>query len=465
MDPVLQRLEAVTARLEALAAGKGAAPSSSAAAAAAAPSAAGESRTVTEFDQFVADSAKPFLDVSAKIGGDVTTQLAFIQDALQENRKLVDLASKAKKPASLASFVSTLQAKIAAAKDFREKNRNSKQFNHLSAVAEGAGALGWVLIEPTPAPFVDEMLASADFYLNKILREFRGVDNTHVDWVNAFKAMLKGLHAYVKAHHTTGLAWNPKGADAASVSSSSSSSAPAAPPAAPAAPAAPAPSAASSSAAPAANPMALFSQINSGNVTGGLRKVTDDMKAKNRTDRTAVVPAAASAPKAAAAPAGKAPSGPPKCELDGKKWAVENQLNNRSIVIDDTNTKQTVYVYNCQGSLIVVKGKVNNICLDNCKKTSLVFEAVVANCEVVNCTSVEVQVTGKVPSIAIDKCSGIQLYLSADSLDVEIVTAKSDQMNITIPKGEDHHDELPVPEQYKTTIVNGKLVTTIMEHV
>lgn len=45
--------------------------------------------------------------------------------------------------------------------------------NHLSAVGEGAGAFGWVAVEPTPAPFVGEMKDSAQFYTNRVLKEFK----------------------------------------------------------------------------------------------------------------------------------------------------------------------------------------------------------------------------------------------------------------------------------------------------
>ena len=56
-----------------------------------------------------------------------------------------------------------------------------------------------------------------------------------------------------------------------------------------------------------------------------------------------------------------------------------------------------------------MKGKVNAITLDKSSKTGLVFESVVASCEVVNSQSVEVQCTGLVPTVAIDKVDGCQV--------------------------------------------------------
>jgi len=40
------------------------------------------------------------------------------------------------------------------------------QFNHMSAVSEGIPALGWVGVEPKPAPFVKDMKDAAQFYVN-----------------------------------------------------------------------------------------------------------------------------------------------------------------------------------------------------------------------------------------------------------------------------------------------------------
>lgn len=63
-----------------------------------------------------------------------------------------------------------------------------------------------------------------------------------------------------------------------------------------------------------------------------------------------------------------------------------------STVIDDTNNKQTVYIYKCTRSTIQVKGKVNSIILDGCTKTAVVFEDAISMVEFINCQSVKCQV-------------------------------------------------------------------------
>ncbi len=62
-----------------------------------------------------------------------------------------------------------------------------------------------------------------------------------------------------------------------------------------------------------------------------------------------------------------------------------------------------------QPDALQVKGKVNAITIDQCVRTGVVFEDLVAVCELVNSSSLQVQVTGRVPTIAIDKCDGVQV--------------------------------------------------------
>jgi len=107
---------------------------------------------------------------------------------------------------------------------------------------------------------------------------------------------------------------------------------------------------------------------------------------------------------------------------------------------------------------------VNSIAVDDCQKTAIVFENAIASFEVVNCRSIEIQVIGKVPNFAIDKTSGCQLYLSKESLGAEIVTSKSDQMNVLLPSDDGDVVEIPIPEQYKTFVQNGQLITHPLEH-
>lgn len=178
----------------------------------------------------------------------------------------------------------------------------------------------------------------------------------------------------------------------------------------------------------------------------------------SRSGAKAAPTGGASAPKAA-------PAKPPKLQLDGKKWLVEHQVKQSGLAID-ADVKHTAYVYQCVDSVLVVKGKCNAITLDGCKKTSLVFDAVVAGIELINCTSCTIQVKEACQTITVDKCSGTQLILNRDSLAAEIISAKSSELNIVVP-GENEGDEFKefaIPEQFVSKWDGKKWVTESMAH-
>ena len=48
-------------------------------------------------------------------------------------------------------------------------------------------------------------------------------------------------------------------------------------------------------------------------------------------------------------------SAPPRTELVlGRKWCVENHTGNRNLIIDQTDAKQSVYVFNCSNCTVQV---------------------------------------------------------------------------------------------------------------
>ncbi|XP_020081310.1 cyclase-associated protein 1-like [Ananas comosus] len=211
---------------------------------------------------------------------------------------------------------------------------------------------------------------------------------------------------------------------------------------------------------------AVFQEISSGkSVTAGLRKVTDDMKSKNRSDTAGVV--SASEKETVSGRSSISKRSTPKFELQiGRKWAVENQVGEKNLVIDDCDAKQSVYVYGCKNSVLQVKGKVNNITIDKCTKMGILFKDIVAACEIVNCNSVEVQCEGSAPTISIDNTSGCQLYLGKDSLETSITTAKSSEVNVLVPGAGPDGDwvEHPLPQQFVHTFKDRQFTTSPVSH-
>lgn len=276
---------------------------------------------------------------------------------------------------------------------------------------------------PTPGPHVKEMNDAGQFYTNRVLKDWKEKDATHVEWARAWVQTLTELQQYIKQYHTTGLVWSGK----TEVPAARAGGAPPPPP-----PGCPPPP-------PVLPPLgdlalgddrsALFAQINQGeditrsecrhtntvyvlrdwNKTNflfiylDLKRVTAEMQThKNTTLRSGPAPfkaPATSAPAAAAAPtpAAKAPTAavtkPPVFNRDGKKWLIEYQKSNPNLLVENAEMNNVVYAFKCENSTITVKGKINSIFLDSCKKCSVLFDAVVSSVEFVNCQSVQMQVS------------------------------------------------------------------------
>ena len=482
MESLVARLEAVAARLEAQAGAPAAAKTTASTPGAKIDAAGGVAPSVAAFDALIAGPLAELVAATGALGdAEIADATALFADAFNAERTVIECIASCRKPEmdalqSLLAPVGDLMTRVGA----KSEGRRTDAFNHLKALAEASQCLSFVAyLGPDagmslPGPHVTETWQSAEFYANKVLVQHRNTEGgaAHVAWVSALKRLVSvATRDYAKEHHTTGPAWNPKGGDVRSFKPGGATAGKAPPPPPP-----PPPPPGSlglnkpnnGPPAPAEGMSAVFKELNKGEaITSGLRKVTDDMKSKNRADRSGFV---ATGGGGAGGPAKTAKAAkPPKFALDGKKWAVEHQVGNRTLVIEDVNPKQTVYVYDCVDCVIQIKGKANNITLDKCAKTGVVFEDVLATCELVNCVSMQVQCTGAVPTVAIDKVDGCQVFLGPKSYGAEITTAKCSEVNVVcVPEEGSDADavETPVPEQFVTTRDpgTGKWVTVPMGH-
>ena len=101
-----------------------------------------------------------------------------------------------------------------------------------------------------------------------------------------------------------------------------------------------------------------------------------------------------------------------------------------------------------------------------CRKTAIVLDSAVSALSITSSPSFEAQITGSVPTITIDTTDSGLVYLSEQCMEtVEIITSKTSGINISVPTGADgDFEERPVPEQMRSKLVKGKLVTEIVEH-
>ncbi|XP_035537837.1 adenylyl cyclase-associated protein 2 [Morone saxatilis] len=444
----------------------------------------GLSPCVEAFDIVLKGPVSDYLNYSRAIGNEVEKHADMVNKALQTQRTFLKMAATHQEPAQMEfnDLLKPISDHIQEIQSFRERNRGSSLFNHLSAVSESIPALGWVAVSQKPGPYVKEMNDAATFYTNRVLKDYKETDRRHVDWVRSYLSIWTEVQSFIKQHHTTGLVWsksvsttcicsfikhfiiitctptckNVKCALSAIIQPRFLNPPP---------PPGPPPVFTDDDSQPQAGGAsaphsALFAQLNQGmDITKGLKHVSEDKKThKNPNLRSQGTPTKTKSPGTAKSPKAAVQKRPPLLELEGKKWRVENFEQKHDLVIEETELKQVAYVFNCNNSTLQIKGKINSIIIDNCKKLGLVFENVVGIVEIINSKAIQLQVLGTVPTISINKTEGCQVYLSKDSLNCDIVSAKSSEMNIMVPQDDDYR-EFPVPEQFKTVWDGSKLVT------
>jgi adenylyl cyclase-associated protein len=230
---------------------------------------------------------------------------------------------------------------------------------------------------------------------------------------------------------------------------------------------------------------AVFAQLNQGDtVTSGLRKVDkSQMTHKNPSLRaSSVVPERSNSQSSATSPIsrGKSPAPgkkpkpesmrakkPPRKDLEGSKWFVENFDNNPDVVEIAVQQNHSVLISRCNKTIVKVSGKANAISIDNCTGLSIIIDSLVSSLEVIKSPKFALQIDGVVPTLLLDQVDGATVYLSPASINLEVFSSKSTGVNIMLPPKEGTDEdtkECPVPEQIKSYIKNGVLLTEVVEH-
>ena len=71
------------------------------------------------------------------------------------------------------SLIKPLQDAISEISEVRDASRGTPAFNQLSAVSESIGVVAWVTVDPKPHKHVEESLGSAQYWGNRVLKEYK----------------------------------------------------------------------------------------------------------------------------------------------------------------------------------------------------------------------------------------------------------------------------------------------------
>ena len=158
---------------------------------------------------------------------------------------------------------------------------------------------------------------------------------------------------------------------------------------------------------------------------------------------------------------------PPRKELDGNKWIIENFDGQPENVVEiDAQISQSILITKCTNTTIRILNKANAISIDSSSKVSLIIDSLVSSVDVIKTPKFELQVLGTLPTIMLDQVDGATIYLSRESLGTEVFTSKCAAVNVNVPgkTEEDDYRECPLPEQIKTVVRDGAVVSEIVEH-
>ncbi|KAK4238637.1 adenylate cyclase associated N terminal-domain-containing protein [Achaetomium macrosporum] len=456
--------------------------------------------SIEEFDNLISQSLENWVKISNAIGGLVAEQAAKVVEAFKEQRKFLLITTKAKKPDLKGADMSVFQDLVkpignlmTAVGNIKDSNRGDTHYNNLCTVSESIMALAWVTIDTKPFKHVEESLGAAQFWGNKILTANKNKDEQQVEWVKAYYQVFRDLADYVKNYFPNGIPWNPKGVPAAEAAKSVKSG--------PSAPAAPAPAAGGpppppppppgpppvlkineqkAESKPAAGFGAVFSELNKGEaVTKGLRKVDkSEMTHKNPSLRagSTVPDRAPSARGKSPAPPGTKPKPesmrvkkPPKKELEGNKWTIENFDKEPAPIELEVSLSHSVLISKCNNTTIILKGKANAVTVENTNRLSLVVESLVSTVDVVKSQNFALQVMDgeTIPTVLMDQVDGAQIYLSKESSGTRVYSSKSASINLNVIAGPDEDfKEIPLPSQICSYFEpeKGDVVNEIVSH-
>lgn len=421
---------------------------------------------IEEFDVLLDSSINGYVRLSKELGGVVAQQAVEVLKGFQEQRKFLLVSAKATKPDLTAyqQLLKPINEVLVSVTELKESNRPDPMLPQLSAVADGIMMLAWVTVDNRPYKHVDECLGSAQFFGNRVLKDCKE-DPKQVEWVNSFYKIFRDLSSYVRQYFPSGVMWNTNGQPAHEVMkgiSGSASSSSAVPPPPPPPPSGPPPvlEKGTVQVAPAGSTggfNAVFSELNQGaDITKTLRKVDkSEMTHKNPLLRAGFLVADKETGRGKSPAPGKKPKPenmrakkPPKKELEGNKWTLENFDGEGHPIDIEASIAQSVLISRCNNTTIIVKGKANQVTVENSARLSLVVDSLVSTVDVVKAQNFALQVLGTIPTVLLDQVDSAVIYLSKDSTGTRLFTSKSDGVNLNIISGPDEDfKEIPLPSQ------------------
>eukprot|EP00002_Diphylleia_rotans_P019645 TRINITY_DN3798_c0_g2_i1.p1 TRINITY_DN3798_c0_g2~~TRINITY_DN3798_c0_g2_i1.p1 ORF type:complete len:268 (-),score=63.39 TRINITY_DN3798_c0_g2_i1:209-1012(-) len=167
---------------------------------------AAPSSSIAAYDALLQQYLSPFIQASSNLGGEVREMAFLVQGVLMKLRIVLLNLQNPSAPRDVATALQPITQEYQAASAYKDTHNKAADILHLSAMTEGLAAFSWVGAGSAPVPMMKEAISSSEYYTNRILTQYRGKDDRHVQWVASWSGLLKGSVEFVRTHYTTGLA-------------------------------------------------------------------------------------------------------------------------------------------------------------------------------------------------------------------------------------------------------------------
>lgn len=126
----------------------------------------------------------------------------------------------------------------------------------------------------------------------------------------------------------------------------------------------------------------------------------------------------------------------------------------------------SILISRCNNTTIIIKGKANQVTVENSNRLSLVVDTLVSTVDVVKAPNFALQVMGTIPTVMMDQVDGASIYLSKESIATKLFTSKSAGINLNVISDDDDYKEVPLPSQMCSYYdeAKGDLVNEIVAH-
>jgi len=133
----------------------------------------------------------------------------------------------------------------------------------------------------------------------------------------------------------------------------------------------------------------------------------------------------------------------------------------------EATLSHSILISRCNNTTVIVRGKANQVTVENSTRLSLIVETLVSSVDVVKASNFALQVLGTIPTVMLDQVDSAQVYFSKESTSTKVFTSNSSGVNLNVVSGPDEdYKEVALPSQICSYFDEdkGDLVSEIVAH-